>query len=171
MSNAMVRRTREVVRRVVATSLLLGLVTWSLAGALAPATSSAATSKDRTLFAAVSTSYDATLNEFNLVIDSFSACPTAKCVGAASEGASDTRLYQATLALEKKGPYPSGVAKSLNIYVGNLINIQKDINAVDKAKTINGQKTVVSNKLELDVDNLAFRGIQILIYLGEQKKY
>lgn len=33
------------------------------------------------------------------------------------------------------------------------------------------QKSIVSGTLELDVDNLSFRGIHVLIYLGEQKKF
>jgi hypothetical protein len=42
---------------------------------------------------------------------------------------------------------------------------------VAKAKTIDRQKTIVTETLEVDVDNLAFRGIHILIYLGELKKF
>jgi hypothetical protein len=56
-------------------------------------------------------------------------------------------------------------------YIGNLVAIQKDINTVAKATTIAKQKSLVSGALEVDVDNLAFRGMHILIYLGEQKKF
>jgi hypothetical protein len=137
----------------------------------APGWSAAATSKDKALFVAVSNSYNATVVEFNVVVDSFAACPAAQCVSTAIEGLSDTRFYKATVALEKKGPYPSGISKDLDVYVGNLITIQKDVNAVAKATTIPGQKSIVTRTLEYDVDNLAFRGIHILIYLGEQKRF
>jgi hypothetical protein len=40
-----------------------------------------------------------------------------------------------------------------------------------KASTITHRKSIVSNTLELDVDYLSFRGIQVVIYLGEQKKF
>jgi hypothetical protein len=138
---------------------------------VSPVWSSAATSTNKALFVAVGNSYGAAVTEFNLVIDSFTACTAAACVAAAIEGAGDTEFYKATIALEKKGPYPSGISKDMDVYVGNLIGVQKDINAVAKATTIARQKTLVTNSLELDVDNLSFRGIHILIYLGELKKF
>jgi hypothetical protein len=139
--------------------------------ATAPQMAGAATSQDQALFVAVSNAYNAGVTEFNVTIESFSACPSASCVSGAIEGLSDTRFYKATVALEKKGPYPSGVSKDIDEYVGNLIEIQKDVNAVAKAKTTAAQKTLTTGKLEIDVDNLAFRGMQILINLGEQKKF
>jgi hypothetical protein len=168
-SRAARRRIVAVARRVAACSLALGLVSGVLI--TAPNVADAATSKDKTLFVAVGNSYSAAVTEFNLVIDSFSACSAAKCVGAAIEGLGDTRFYQATLALEKVAPYPSGISKDLTEFVGNLVTIQKDINAVAKAPTIAKQKSDVTGTLELDVDNLAFRGMHILIYFGEQKKF
>ena len=133
--------------------------------------SAAATSKDKKLFVAISNSYNAAVTEFNVVLDAFSACTAPGCESAAIEGAGDTRFYDATVALEKKAPYPKGVSKDVIEYVGNLVQIQKDINAVAKAKTFAAQKKLVSGKLELDVENLAFRGMQILINLGEQKSF
>ena len=165
------RRVVDAAPRLVTTSLLVGLMSWALGSALAPSESVAATSHDKSLFQSAANSYNAAVTEFNVVIESFSACPSAGCVAGAIEGAGDTRFYKATLALEKKGPYPSGVSKDVDEYVGNLITIQKDINSVAKAKTIAAQKAIASGKLELDVDNLAFRGMQILIYLGEQPKF
>jgi len=46
--------------------------------------------------------------------------------------------------------------------VGTIVNIQKDVNAIAKAKTIAQQKQLVSTKLEIDVENLAFRGCRSL---------
>ena len=160
-----------VARRFVVWSLSLGLLSGIAGSSLAPVWSAAATSKNKTLFVAVGNSYNAAVTEFNVVVDSFSACSTPACISAAIEGLGDTRFYKATLALEKKGPYPSGIFKDLNEYVGNLITVQKDVNSVAKATTIARQKVIVAGTLELDVDNLAFRGIHILIYQGEQKKF
>jgi hypothetical protein len=165
------RRVPGFARRLTIYSLALGLLSGVVGSSLAPESSAAATSKDKVLFVAVSNSYNAAVTEFNVAIESFSACPSASCVAGAIEGAGDTRFYKATVALEKKGPFPSGVSKNVDEYIGNLIAIQKDINAVAKAKTIAVQKAITSGKLEIDVDNLAFRGMQILIYLGEQKKF
>ena len=137
----------------------------------APESSAAASSKNKTLFVAVSNAYNAAVNEFNVAIQSFSACSTAGCVSGVIEGVNDTRFYKATVALEKTAPYPSSVSKSLFEYVGNLVTLQKDVNAIAKAKTIAGQKSITSGKLAIDLDNLSFRGMQILIYLGEQKKF
>jgi hypothetical protein len=154
-----------------ATALVAVLLMGVVGNAMAPVMSSAATSRNKTLFVAVSNSYSSAVTEFNVTIESFSACPSASCVAGAIEGAGDTRFYKATVALEKTGPYPSGVSKNIDTYVGNLINIQKDVNAVAKAKTMAAQKAIVSSKLEIDLDNLAFRGMLILINLGEQKKF
>jgi hypothetical protein len=160
-------RSRGLLRRLAACSLSFGL----LASFVGVSNATAATSMNKTLFVAVSNGYSAAVTEFNLVIDSFSACPSAVCVSTAIEGLADTRFYKATVALEKLGPYASGISTDMNEYVGNLIDVQKDINAVAKAKTIAKQKSVVSNTLELDIDNLAFRGMHILIYLGELKSF
>ena len=153
-----------------AVALSLGVVV-ALGGTIAPSWSEAATSQDKTLFVAVSNSYNGAVAEFNVVLDAFNACTSPGCESAAIEGAGDTRFYKATVALEKKAPYPKGVSKDVIEYIGNLVQIQKDINAVAKDKTFAAQKKLVSGKLELDVENLAFRGMQILIYLGEQKSY
>ena len=102
---------------------------------------------------------------------SFSACSAGSCVAAAIEGAGATAFYKVTLALEKAAPYPTAISKDLKGYIGSLIKVQKDINAVAKAKTIAAQKTLVSSTLELDVDDLSFRGIHIPINLAEQKKF
>ncbi|MGB8197127.1 MAG: hypothetical protein WCF25_09005 [Acidimicrobiales bacterium] len=158
-------------RRVLSLALSLGLLAGVLGTVVAPSSSGAATSKDKALFVAVSNSYNGAVSEFNIVLDAFNACSSPGCESAAIEGAGDTRFYKATVALEKKAPYPSGVSKDVIEYVGNLVQIQKDINAVAKSKTFAGQKKLVSGKLEVDVENLAFRGMQILIYLGEQKAY
>jgi hypothetical protein len=158
-------------RRLVALALSVGVVAGVVGSALAPSWSAAATSKDKALFVAISNSYDAAVTEFNVVLDAFPACSSPACESAAIEGAGDTRFYDATVALEKKAPYPKGDSKDVFEYVGNLVAVQKDINAVAKTKTFAAQKKLVSGKLELDVENLAFRGMQILIYLGEQKNY
>jgi hypothetical protein len=142
-----------------------------VSGTVAPSWAGATSSRDKTLFVAVSNAYNAAVSEFNVVLDAFPACTAPACESAAIEGAGDTRFYNATVALEKKDPYPKGVSKDVIEYVGNLVQVQKDINAVAKAKTFAAQKKLVSDKLELDVENLAFRGMQILIYLGEQKSY
>lgn len=165
------RRAGDVARRLAACSLVLGLLVGIGVSSLAPETSAAATSKYKTLFVAVGNAYDAAVNEFNVAIQSFTACSSAGCEAGAVEGLSDTRFYKATLALEKTAPYPSGVSKSLFEYVGNLVAIQKDINAIAKLKTISSQKSVTSGKLAIDLNNLSYRGMQILIYLGEQKKF
>ena len=169
-------RRRRVVRsfggrRLVALALSFSVIAGVLSSAVAPTMSAAATSKDKKLFVAISNSYNAAVTEFNVVLDAFSACTAPSCESAAIEGAGDTRFYDATVALEKKAPYPKGVSKDVIEYVGNLVQIQKDINAVAKAKTFAAQKKLVSGKLELDVENLAFRGMQILINLGEQKSF
>jgi len=168
-SRRRVRQNLGVARRFVLCSLALTLFAGIAGGSIAPA--GAATSKDKALFVAVSNSYSAAVTEFNLVIDTFSACTGTKCVASAIEGAGDTRFYKATVALEKRAPYPSGISKDLFEYVGNLVEIQKDINAVAKAKSFSAQKSTVSGTMEIDVDNLAFRGMHILIYLGEQKSF
>ena len=159
------------VRHAIICSLSIGLIAGVLGGAWASPSFAATTSKDKSLFVTVASSYNAAVTEFNVVIDSFPACSSPTCVSDAIEGAGDTSFYKATLALEKKGPYPSGVSKDVIEYVGTIVNIQKDVNAIAKAKTIAQQKQLVSTKLEIDVENLAFRGMQILIYLGEQKSY
>jgi hypothetical protein len=158
-------------RRIFMSSLAIGIVSGVLVSTAAPVSSAAATSQDKTLFVAVGNSYNDAVVEFNLIVDSFTACPSAACVSAAIEGVGDTNFYKSTLVLDKLGPYPSGISKDVNTYVGNLITIQKDINSVAKAKTIPRQKAIVQGTLELDVDNLAFRGIHIEIYLGEQRKF
>jgi hypothetical protein len=158
-------------RRLTAWSLALGVISGMVASMAAPQMAGAAASQDKALFVAVSNAYNAAVTEFNVTIESFSACPSASCVSGAIEGVADTRFYKATVALEKKGPYPSAVSKDVDEYIGNLIEIQKDVNAVAKAKTMAGQKRLTTGKLEIDVDNLAFRGMQILIDLGEQKKF
>jgi hypothetical protein len=165
------RFNMAVARRVVTSSLALGLALGVLINTTAPDVAGAATSKDKALFVAVSNSYSATVTEFNIVIESFTPCTATPCIAAAIEGPGDTRFYQATVALEKKAPYPSGISKDVLEYVGNLVTIQKDINAVAKAKTIAKQQSIVSGTMETDVDDLAFRGMHILIYLGEQKKF
>ena len=159
------------VRHDIICSLSIGLIAGVLGGAWASPSFAATTSKDKSLFVTVASSYNAAVTEFNVVIDSFPACSSPTCVSDAIEGAGDTSFYKATLALEKKGPYPSGVSKDVIEYVGTIVNIQKDVNAIAKAKTIAQQKQLVSTKLEIDVENVAFRGMQILIYLGEQKSY
>jgi hypothetical protein len=158
-------------RRLAAFALSLGVVAGVLGSVVAPTWSAASTSKDKALFVAISNSYDAAVTEFNVVLDAFPACSSPACESAAIEGAGDTRFYDATVALEKKAPYPKGDSKNVIEYIGNLVAVQKDINAVAKEKTFAAQKKLVSGKLELDVENLAFRGMQILIYLGEQKNY
>ena len=165
------RSIPSVARRHALCSVALGLFSGVLGSAFSPGVSAAATNKNKTLFVAVSNSYGAAVTEFNLVVDSFSACTGVACVAGAIEGAGDTEFYKETVALEKTAPYPSGISKDLTEYVGNLIAVQKDINSVAKAKTIDRQKTIVTETLEVDVDNLAFRGIHILIYLGELKKF
>ena len=40
--------------------------------------------------------------------------------------------------------------------MGTIVNIQKDVNAIAKAKTIAQQKQLVSTKLEIDVDPQSF---------------
>ena len=152
-------------------AVTLGFLAGIAGSSWAPEWSAAATSNNKALFVAVSDSYNAAVVEFNIVIDSFAACTAAQCVSTAIEGLGDTRFYKATVALEKKAPYPSGIVKDLDVYVGNLITIQKDVNAVAKATTIPAQKSIVTRSLEYDVDNLAFRGIHVLIYLGEQKNF
>jgi hypothetical protein len=156
---------------VLACSLALALLCGVVGSSLSSVSAGAATSKTKALFVAVSNSYSAGVTEFNLVIASFSACTSATCVGAAIEGLGDTRFYNATVALEKKAPYASGISKDVLEYVGNLVTIQKDVNTVAKAKTVAQQRSIVSGTLELDFDDLAFRGMHILIYLGEQKKF
>jgi hypothetical protein len=158
-------------RRIIISSLALTLVTGVLINTTALDVAGAATSKDKALFVAVSNSYSATVTEFNIVIESFTPCTASPCIAAAIEGPGDTRFYKATVALEKKAPYPSGISKDTLEYIGNLVTIQKDINAVAKATTIAKQKSIVSGTMETDVDDLAFRGMHILIYLGEQKKF
>jgi hypothetical protein len=158
-------------RRVITGSLALGLISGLVINTMAPNVAAAATSKNKALFVAVSNSYSAAVTEFNIVIDSFTACTGATCVASAIEGAGDTRFYSATVALEKKAPYPSGISKDVIEYIGNLVNIQKDINSVAKAKTLAKQKSLASGALGVDVDNLAFRGMHVLIYLGEQKTF
>ena len=158
-------------RRLVALALSLGVIAGVLSSAVAPTMSAAATSKDKKLFVAISNSYNAAVTEFNVVLDAFPACSAPACESSAIESTGDTRFYDATIALEKRAPYPKGVSKDVIEYVGNLVQVQKDVNAVAKAKTFAAQKKLVSTKLELDVENLAFRGMQILIYLGEQKSY
>ena len=158
-------------RRVVTCSLALGLVSSVLISSAAPVMAGAATGTNKTLFVAVSNSYSAAVTEFNVVIESFTPCTASSCIAASIEGPGDTRFYQATVALEKKSPYPSGISRDVIEYIGNLVAIQKDINKVAKATTIAKQKSLVSGALEVDVDTLAFRGMHILIYLGEQKKF
>jgi hypothetical protein len=158
-------------RRLIALALSLGVIAGVLGSAVAPTMSAAATSKDKKLFVAISNAYDSAVTEFNVVLDAFPACSAPGCESAAIEGAGDTRFYDATVALEKKAPYPKGVSKDVIEYVGNLVQVQKDINTVAKAKTFAAQKKLVSDKLEVDVENLAFRGMQILINLGEQKSF
>jgi hypothetical protein len=157
--------------RLVALALAFGVALGALTSMAAPSSSGAATSKDKILFVAVSNSYNAAVTEFNIVLDSFSACSAPGCVSSAIESTGDTRFYNATVKLEKTAPYSSGVSKDVIEFVGNLVSIQKDINAVAKAKTYAAQKKLTSGQLELDIDNLAFRGMQILVYLGEQKSY
>jgi hypothetical protein len=152
-------------------SLAIGLILGIAGSSLSSVGAAAATSKNKALFVAVANSYSAAVTEFNLVITAFSACTSTSCIGAAIEGLGDTRFYQATVALEKKGPYSSGISKDMDEYVGNLVTIQKDVNSVAKATTVAKQKSLVSGTLELDVSDLAFRGMHILIYLGEQKKF
>lgn len=170
-SRGFVRRFRTDSRRLALCSLMLGLFSGVVGSSWSPTSAAAATSKDKALFVAVSNTYSTAVTEFNIVIESFTPCTASPCVAASIEGPGDTRFYQATVALEKKAPYASGISKDVIEYIGNLVDIQKDINKVAKAKTIAGQKSIVSGALEDDVDNLAFRGMHILIYLGEQKKF
>lgn len=167
------RRVRNIVhvRRLIAIALSLGFVVGALTSSIAPSWSVAATSQDKTLFVAVSNSYNAAVTEFNVALDAFSACTAPACESAAIEGAGDLRFYKATVALEKKSPYPKGISKDVIEYIGNLVAIQKDINATAKDKTFTAQKKLVSDKLQVDVENLAFRGMQIVVYLGEQKSF
>ena len=165
------KRLRDVARRFALCSLALGLFAGIVGSSWSPASAAAATSKNKVLFVAVSNSYSAAVTEFNIVIESFTPCTASPCVSAAIEGAGDSRFYQETVALEKKAPYPSGISKDLIEYIGNLVEIQKDINAVAKATSLAKQKSIVAGTLEVDVDNLAFRGMHILIYFGEQKSF
>ena len=132
---------------------------------------SGSTNNDRTLFRAVGNSYNASVTELNVVLGTFSTCTGPSCIASAIEGAGDTHLYQATLALEKQAPYPTGVSSDLNKYIVYLNDIQKDINAVAKSTTIAQQKEIVTGQIELDLGNLTYRGIAILIYLGEQPNF
>jgi hypothetical protein len=173
-SRAFSRRATPLVgvtRRIAVSSLALGLLLGMAGSSLSSVGAAAATSKNKALFVAVSNSYSAAVTEFNLVIESFTACTASSCIATAIEGAADTRFYQSSVALEKKAPYASGISKDVLEYVGNLVVIQKDVNAVAKAGTIAKQKSIVSGTLEVDVDDLAFRGMHILIYLGEQKNF
>src|ERR1700689_2387048 len=128
------RRFRDVARRIALCSLVLGLFSGVVGSSWSPTSAAAATSKDKALFVAVSNSYSAAVTEFNIVIESFTPCTASPCVSASIEGPGDTRFYQSTVALEKKAPYPSGISKDVIEYIGNLVDIQKDINSVAKAK-------------------------------------
>jgi hypothetical protein len=156
-------------RRLIVATLVIGLIGSALYFSFRPNWTS--TKSDSALFVVVSNSYNSSVTELNIIVETFSTCTTASCISAAIEGAGDTHLYQATLALEKAAPYPSGVSSDLQKYIVSLIDVQKDINAVAKATTIAQQREIVSGKVELDVGNLTYRGIEILIYLGEQPNF
>jgi len=94
------------VRHAIICSLSIGLIAGVLGGAWASPSFAATTSKDKSLFVTVASSYNAAVTEFNVVIDSFPACSSPTCVSDAIEGAGDTSFYKATLALEKKGRIP-----------------------------------------------------------------
>jgi hypothetical protein len=160
----------EGARRLIVLTLVIGVIGSALYFSFVPPTFTKS-SNESTLFQAVGNSYDASLTELNIVIETFSTCTQASCVAAAVEGTGDTHLYQATLALEKLAPYPSGVTSALKEYTTDLIDIQNDINAVAKAPTIAQQKEIASSKVELDLGSLTYRGISILIYLGEQPNF
>ena len=166
-----VRPFLAVARRVATCSFAIAVLAGMAASSLSPESSSAATSANRALFVAVSNSYSAAVTEFNLVIDSFSACTSSSGVATAIDGRGDTRFYQMTLALEKRGPYPSGIAKDVNAFIANLIAVQKEMDAVARAPSVARQRSIVAGTLELEVDNLAFRGMHLLIYLGEQTTF
>jgi hypothetical protein len=157
-------------RRLIIVTLVIGLIGWALDISFGRPTFTT-TKSDSALFMTVSNSYNASVTELNIIVETFSTCTAASCISAAIEGAGDTHLYQATLALEKAAPYPSGVSSDLQKYIVSLIDVQKDINAVAKATTIAQQRGIVSGKVELDVGNLTYRGIEILIYLGEQPNF
>jgi hypothetical protein len=163
-------RIVEGAHRLIVVTLVIGVIGSALYFSFVPIRS-ASTKSDLTLFQAVGTSYNASVTELNIIIETFSTCTSSSCIAAAIEGSGDTHLYQATLALEKQAPYPSGVTSALNTYITTLINIQKDINAVAKATTIADQKSIVTSRIELDLGNLTYRGIAILIYLGEQPNF
>ena len=157
-------------RRLIVVTLVIGLIGSALYFTFGPIRS-ASTNNDSALFQAVGNSYNASVTELNVVLGTFSTCTVPSCIASAIEGAGDTHLYQTTLALEKQAPYPTGVSSNLNKYIVYLIDIQKDINAVAKSTTIAQQKEIVAGKIELDLGNLTYRGIAILIYLGEQPNF
>lgn len=163
-------RIVEGARRLIALTLVIGVIGSALYFSFVPPTFRSS-SNESALFQAVGNSYNASLTELNIVIETFSTCTQASCIAAAVEGTGDTHLYQATLALEKLAPYPSGVTSALKLYTTDLIDIQNDINAVAKAPTIAQQKEIASSKVELDLGSLTYRGISILIYLGEQPNF
>jgi hypothetical protein len=163
-------RIVEGARRLIVVTLVIGVIGSALYFSFVPIRTTS-TKSDLTLFQAVGTSYNASVTELNVIIETFSTCTTSSCIAAAIEGAGDTHLYQATLALEKQAPYPTAITSAVNTYLTTLISIQKDINAVAKATTIADQKSIVTSKIELDLGNLTYRGIAILIYLGEQPNF
>jgi hypothetical protein len=163
-------RIVEGARRLIVMTLVIGLIGSALYYSLVRPTFTS-TRSDSALFQTVSNSYNASVTELNIIVETFSTCTTASCIATAIEGAGDTHLYQATLALEKAAPYPSSVSSDIQKYIVSLIDIQKDINAVAKAPTIADQRVIVSGKVELDLGSLTYRGIEILIYLGEQPNF
>ena len=160
-------RIVEGARRLIVVTLVIGLIGSALYFTFGPIRSTS-TNNDSTLFRAVGNSYNGSVTELNVVLRTFSTCTVPSCITSAIEGAGDTHLYQATLALEKQAPYPTGVSSDVNKYIAYLIDIQKDVNAVAKSTTLAQQKEIVAGKIELDLGNLTYRGIAILIYLGEQ---
>ena len=140
--------------------MTLGFFAGIAGSSWAPEPSAAATGENKALFVAVSNSYNATVVEFNVVVDSFAACSAAQCVSSAIEGLSDTRFYDATVALEKTGRIPQVYPRTSTCTSATSSPVQRtDVNAVAKAATTTGQKSIVTRTLEYDVDNLAFRGM------------
>ncbi len=163
-------RIVEGARRLIVLTLVIGIIGSTLYFSLVPIRSSS-TQNDRALFQAVGNSYEASQSELNIISKAFAACPDPTCIAAAIEGAGDRHLYQTTLALEKQAPYPKDISSDVSKYVVYLIDFQKDINAMAKSTTIAQQKAIVTDKIELDVGNLTYRGINVLIYLGEQEMF
>jgi hypothetical protein len=163
-------RIEQGARRLVMVTLAIGVIGSALYFSFVPIRFTSS-NNDRTLFQAVGNTYHASQTELNVIFKAFGACTTSSCIATAIEGAGDAHLYQATLALEKQAPYPSGIAGDVNKYFNYLIDLQKDINAMARATTTAQQKQIVTGKIELDLGNLTYRGIAILIYLGERPNF